>query len=152
MAGSLLQTDTIPKRLKRFIEQKVEGNPFFLEEVISSLIESESLIHDQHGWITTRSMEEMDMPPTVQGVIAERIDRETKTVLQEASVIGRTFPYAILKGITHVGGDIDAHLAVLQDHDLVKGDGRHQEQVYVFKLCLPCSADPRSRMPKRPVP
>ena len=139
MAGSILKSDTIPRQLNRFIDQKVEGNPFFLEEVISSLIESGALIHDRQRWILSRTMEEMSMPPTVQGVIAGRVDRlgrDTKTVLQEASVIGRTFPYDILKDISRISGDFDNHLLIMQEHDLIKIDRRFQEQVYVFKHAL----------------
>jgi class 3 adenylate cyclase/tetratricopeptide (TPR) repeat protein len=139
MTRSILKTDTIPEQLMRFIDQKVEGNPFFLEEVISSLIESGALTRDSHRWFLSRTIEEMSMPPTVQGVIAGRVDRlghNTKAVLQEASVIGRTFPYEILKDISRTSGDIDNHLLVMQEHDLIKIDSRFQERVYIFKHAL----------------
>ena len=139
MARSMLNTDTIPDPLRRFIDQKVEGNPFYLEEVINSLTESGVLVYENHRWVITKPINDMDIPPTVQGVIAGRVDRldtETKIVLQEASVIGRSFNYAVLKKITRIGSNIDVHLAVMEQLDLITTKSRHPDLEYVFKHAL----------------
>ncbi len=103
MMESLLKSRTIPQELRKFIQEKVEGNPFYLEEVINSLIESGILIRNNGNWSLSRPIGESDISPTVQGVISARLDRlekEMKRILQEASVIGRTFLYEILNKIT----------------------------------------------------
>ncbi len=110
MVESLLKTREVPGELKKFIQSKAEGNPFYLEEVINSLIETEVLVRDDGYWKLTRPFTEKDIPSTVQGVISARLDRlerETKRVLQEASVIGRAFLYEILKRISDLKEYID---------------------------------------------
>ena len=56
MLESLLKTETIPSDLKRFVRDKAEGNPFYLEELVNSLIESETLLRDNGSWKITRPM------------------------------------------------------------------------------------------------
>jgi len=78
MVESLLKTQTIPPDLQSFIHGKVEGNPFYIEEVINSLIDSKTLVHDNGGWKTTRSIAESDISSTIHGVISGRLDRLEK--------------------------------------------------------------------------
>ena len=103
MVESLLKTDEIPLELQRFLQDKVEGNPFYIEEVINSLIESETLICDNGNWKLTREITEVEISSTIHGLISGRLDRlekESKRIIQEASVIGRTFFYEILNRVT----------------------------------------------------
>ena len=100
MLESLLKTETIPSDLKRLVQSKAEGNPFYLEELVNSLIESETLIRDNGSWKLTKPITESDISSSIHGLISGRLDRlekETKRILQEASVIGRAFLYEILK-------------------------------------------------------
>ncbi len=139
MVESLLKTKTIPADLQKFIHDKVEGNPFYIEEVINSLIESKTLVPDNGGWETTRSIGESEISSTIHGVISGRLDRlekETKRVLQEASVIGRAFLYEILKRITQIKVNIDTHLSGLERLDLVKTRTIQPDLEYIFKHAL----------------
>jgi predicted ATPase len=109
-AGVLAKAESIPSDLKRFVQDKAEGNPFYLEELINSLIESEALVQDNGSWKITRAISESDISPTIHGLISGRLDRlerETKRILQEASVIGRAFLYDILKRITELDDRVD---------------------------------------------
>jgi class 3 adenylate cyclase len=136
MLGSLLKTETIPIELRRFIQEKVEGNPFYMEEVINSLIESETLIRDNGSWRLTRPIGESNVPSTVQGVISARVDRlerETKRVLQEASVIGRAFLYQILDKMTELKEHIDRCLTGLERLDLIRTRSLQPDLEYMFK-------------------
>ena len=54
MVESLLKTDSVPHDLQRFIRDKVEGNPFYLEEVINSLLETAILVSDNNVWSLTK--------------------------------------------------------------------------------------------------
>ena len=139
MVESLLRTEAVPGELKRFIRDKVEGNPFYLEEVINSLLETETLIHKDDKWTLTKSIAEANIPSTVQGVISARLDRlemETKRILQEASVIGRAFFYEILKRITELKEQIDRSLAGLERLDLIRTRSLQPDLEYIFKHAL----------------
>jgi len=139
MVESLLKTDTIPKDLQEFIRYKVEGNPFYLEEAINSLIESNILVLDNGNWKVVRSITETEISATIQGVIAARVDRleqESKRVLQEASVIGRSFLYDILKKISDIKDNIDSNLSGLERFDLIKTKSIHPYLEYIFKHAL----------------
>ncbi len=139
MVESLLNTKTIPKQLQMFVRDKTEGNPFYLEEVINSLIETDTLIWDDSSWKLARSLNEKDIPSTVQGVISARLDRlerETKRILQEASVIGRAFLYEILKRISDLKEYIDKSLINMERLDLIKTISMQPELEYIFKHAL----------------
>jgi class 3 adenylate cyclase/tetratricopeptide (TPR) repeat protein len=139
MVQSLLKTKTIPLDLRKFIQQKVEGNPFYLEEIVNSLIESETLTRDRGGWRLTGPIDESEVPSTVHGVISGRLDRlekETKRVLQEASVIGRAFLYQILEKITGIKEHIDQCLTGLERLDLIRARALQPDLEYIFKHAL----------------
>jgi tetratricopeptide (TPR) repeat protein len=90
------------------------------------------------AWKLTRTIGENDIPSTIHAVISGRIDRldeAAKHLLQEASVIGRTVPYEILKKITRHADTLDQLLEGLQDLDLLRRSSQ-SEQKYVFKHIL----------------
>jgi class 3 adenylate cyclase/tetratricopeptide (TPR) repeat protein len=139
MVESLLKTQSIPPDLQAFISDKVEGNPFYIEEMINSLIESKTLVVENGGWKTTRPIGESDISSTIHGVISGRLDRlekDTKRIIQEASVIGRTFLYEILKRITQIREQIDTHISSLERLDLVKTRTIQPDLEYIFKHAL----------------
>jgi class 3 adenylate cyclase/tetratricopeptide (TPR) repeat protein len=139
MVESLLKTETIPAELQRFLQDKVEGNPFYIEEVINSLIESDTLIRDNGNWKLTREITEAEVSSTIHGVISGRLDRlekESKRILQEASVIGRTFFYEILNRITELEHQIDRSLRSLERLDLIRARALQPDLEYIFKHAL----------------
>ena len=139
MIESLLHSKTIPDELRPFIHEKTEGNPFYLEEVINSLIESETLVQDHDSWKLTRVLSEADISPTIHGVIAARLDRlsvETKKILQEASVIGRNFLFVILEHITDLKERLQDCLSGLERLDLIRTNAIQPELEYIFKHAL----------------
>ena len=139
MVESLLETDTIPNDLNRFIQNKVEGNPFYLEEAINSLIESNILVPENGDWKVARPIIDTEISATIQGVIAARVDRleqESKRILQEASVIGRSFYYDILKRISEIKDNIDKGLSGLERFDLIKTKSIQPYLEYIFKHAL----------------
>ncbi len=139
MMESLLGTKAIPNELKPFIHEKTEGNPFYLEEVINSLIESETLVQDHESWKLSRGLSESDISPTIHGVIAARLDRlgvETKKILQEASVIGRNFLYIVLEHISDIKERLQDSLNGLERLDLIRTNVIQPELEYIFKHAL----------------
>ena len=138
MVMSILKSAAIPEELRKFIQEKVGGNPFYLEEMINSLIESGTLTRDADNWQLTGTIRESDIPATIHAVISGRIDRLdgiAKRLLQEASVIGRTVPYEILKKITEHPDHIDRFLHEFELLDLIRRSPQ-SEQEYIFKHAL----------------
>jgi len=139
MIEGLLNTENVPSELHRFVREKVEGNPFYLEEVANSLIESKALVSSGGGWKVTRPITELDISSTIHGVIAARLDRlekETKRILQEASVIGRTFFYEVLNRVTDLKKNIDGCLTGLERLDFIKARSLEPDLEYFFKHAL----------------
>ena len=139
MVESLLETNSLPKDLQRFIRNKVEGNPFYLEEAINSLIESNILVPQNGDWKVSGTITEAEISATIQGVISARVDRleqESKRVLQEASVIGRSFYYDILEKISEKKCNIDRNLSGLERFDLIKTKSIQPYLEYIFKHAL----------------
>jgi predicted ATPase len=124
--------------LKRRILDRAEGNPFYVEEVIRSLIDSGAIAHDEASglWEATRDVAEIPIPDTLHGVLLARIDRlqeEARRVLQMASVIGRIFLYRILEAIAEEERDLDELLITLQREELIRERARLPELEYIFK-------------------
>ena len=139
MTKSLLKAENLPQTLFNFILSKVEGNPFFLEEVIKSLIETKTLIRENGHWKLTKSIDDSIVPSTIHGVISARIDNlelEMKQILQEASLIGRHFLYKILNRITKYENKLESYLHGLEQIDLIKTKSLHPELEYLFKHAL----------------
>jgi len=136
MLVSLLRTENIPSELKRWVQNKTEGNPFYLEELVNTLIESEVLIQEDGGWKITRPITETDISSSIHGLISGRLDRlekETKRILQEASVIGRAFLYEILIKVSELEDRIDRGLSTLERLDLIRTRSLQPDLEYMFK-------------------
>jgi len=139
MLASLLKTETIPSDLKRWVQGKAEGNPFYLEELVNTLIESDTLIPNNGNWQLARSLTESDIPSSLHGLITgrlDRLDKQTKRILQKASVIGRDFLYEILKRISELEEQIDRELSQLERLDLIRTRSFQPDIEYMFKHAL----------------
>jgi class 3 adenylate cyclase/tetratricopeptide (TPR) repeat protein len=88
--------------LRQLLIERTKGNPLFLEESVRALIENGALVGERGGYRLTTPVQSIDVPATVQAVIAARIDRlapEDKRVLQSASVIGESVPVGLLGAV-----------------------------------------------------
>ena len=139
LVESLLEIDNLPENTKSMILTKSEGNPFFIEELIRSLIDMELIYHEGDRWKAGKEIENIDVPDTIQSVLLSRVDRlnaETKYVLQCASVIGRLFRYRLLDHIARHERDLEAHLTELESKDLINAERTVPELEYAFKHAL----------------
>ncbi len=139
MVESLLNSKHIPFELKKFLREEAGGNPFYLEEVINSLVESQALIDENGRWFLNRKINASYIPTTIHGVIAARLDRldkEMKRLLQESAVIGRAFYYEILNRTTEIQGNIWQYLSGLETLDLIKARSFQPVVEYIFKHAL----------------
>ena len=134
---SLVGEGTLPDDVERRILEHAEGNPFFLEELVRSLVDSGSLVRDGEGWRFVRDVE-VEIPPTVEKVILARIDRldpHPRAVLTAASVLGREFGLPLLEAVSGEG-DVRASLSSLMRLDLLREARRWPEPEYRFKHAL----------------
>ena len=138
LVGNLLRVDALPQALRWRILGRAEGNPFFVEEVIRTLIDMQAIAHDDASgrWVATRDLAEFPIPDTLQGVIAARIDRlpvDARHILQMASVIGRIFLYRVLASIAEQDQSLEDKLLVLQREEMIRERARIPELEYIFK-------------------
>jgi predicted ATPase len=105
MLQSLLGDDASLEPLKQRLIGRTQGNPFFLEESVRTLVETQVLIGAPGAYRLARALPSIQVPATVQAVLAARIDRlppEEKQLLQTAAVIGTGVPLALLQAIVEV--------------------------------------------------
>ena len=99
LRGTLLGGDPGVEPLKSVLIGRTEGNPFFLEESVRTLIETSVLAGERGAYRLAKPADAIQVPATVQAILAARIDRlppEEKRLLQAASVIGKDVPFALL--------------------------------------------------------
>ena len=135
----LLGGKQLPEPLAAELLDKAEGNPFFLEEVLRSLIERGALVRIGEQWTVTPLAGTLRVPDTLQAVLLSRLDRlseELKQVVQKAAVIGRVFLYRVLEKVTAGESSLDPQISTLEASDLVHERSRLPEVEYVFKHAL----------------
>src|SRR6516164_2386186 len=143
-AGELLQAlvgdDSTLSPLKRFLIERTEGNPFFLEESVRTLIETKALIGERGIHRLARPLDDVQVPATVEAVLAARIDRlpgEDKRLLQMAAVIGQDVPLALLQPIAELPEDELRHgLAHLQAAEFLYESSLFPDLEHTFKHAL----------------
>ena len=139
LVGSLLHVEDLPEKVRALILAKAEGNPFFVEEVIRSLLDAKLVVRENSHWRATREIENIALPDTLAGVITARLDRldeESKLIAQTASVIGREFGFKELADVHEAKTGLDEALADLQRRELILEKSRVPEHVYSFKHAL----------------
>jgi len=104
LLDALLGSDTSLQPLKALLRKTTGGNPLFLEEGVRTLVETNALVGDRGAYRLVTPVETIEVPPTVQAILAARIDRlppEDKRLLETAAVIGKDFQFALLQAIGH---------------------------------------------------
>jgi tetratricopeptide (TPR) repeat protein len=139
LAAGMLAISEFPLELRDLIVRKAEGNPFFLEEVLKSLLEVGVLRQRDGQYVLTKHISEIYVPNTIQDVIMARIDRleETpKRTLQLASVIGREFTVRLLERISDVKAPLARFLQELKVLEFIYERSFSPELAYMFKHAL----------------
>jgi len=134
-------SDTLIHPLKQLILEKTEGTPFFMEEIVQELVEQGVLVRDPRvGWVTTHPTTALHLPPTVQGILAARIDRlvpDEKVLLQQLAVIGREFPLSLVQHvISQPEAELYRLLSALQRKEFLYEQPAFPEVEYLFKHAL----------------
>jgi class 3 adenylate cyclase/tetratricopeptide (TPR) repeat protein len=132
----LLGADPSLEGLPEHILERTGGNPFFVEEVVRMMFEDGTLEGRRGAYRLTRSADDLRIPPTVQALLAARIDRlapQEKLVLQTAAVIGRTFSEPVLRRVTdQPEWDLAASLDALRSAEFLHEEALHPVAEYRF--------------------
>jgi oligopeptide transport system substrate-binding protein len=126
LVGNLLYVEALPPKLKERILSHAEGNPFYVEEIIRSLMDSGAIVQDEATgrWQATRDVADIGIPD-----------------LQLAAVVGRIFLYRVLAAIAQEERacpersrrELDGHLLTLQQEEMIRERARVPELEYIFK-------------------
>jgi class 3 adenylate cyclase/tetratricopeptide (TPR) repeat protein len=123
--------------VKQFLIQRTKGNPFFLEELVRTMVETGVLQGQRGAYQLAKPLHSVQIPASVQAVVSARIDRlasEDKRVLQAASVIGMEIPHATLDAILELSGpELEASLDRLQRAQFLYRMRVFPEPEYAFK-------------------
>src|SRR5216683_2286635 len=139
MLSALLGEGDDLDSIKGVIVERTGGNPFFIEEIVKALFDEGTLIGN--GIVKlARPLSQLRLPPTVQGMLAARIDRlatEQKDLLQTLAVIGRESSLGLLRKVaSHADTQLERMLADLQASEFVYEQPATGDIEYVFKHAL----------------
>jgi class 3 adenylate cyclase/tetratricopeptide (TPR) repeat protein len=139
LVDSLLHIEELPAAVKDLILAKSQGNPFFLEEVVRSLIDSGMVFQEKDRWRAREELKTVEVPENIQSVILSRVDHldeELKHVLQNASAMGRLFKRRVMEQLSQNKKHIDESLRALEHHELIYEEKAIPEEEYSFKHVL----------------
>jgi class 3 adenylate cyclase/tetratricopeptide (TPR) repeat protein len=137
---ALLGDDASLQPLTQLLIARTEGNPFFLEESVRTLVETGVLVGKPGGYRLAQVLPTIQVPATVQAVLAARIDRlppEEKRLLQTAAVIGTEVSLPLLQAIADMPEEaLQRGLAHLPAAELLYETRLFPEPEYTFKHAL----------------
>ncbi len=152
LVKAMLEGGQIVPELRELILSRSAGNPLFMEEFTQSLLENGSIEKKNQQYVLSRVVSEIDVPDTIHGIIAARIDRleeNLKRTMQVASVIGREFAFRILQTIIQMREDIKTNLLNLQGLEFIYEKRLFPELEYIFKHALTQEVAYNSLLQKR---
>jgi class 3 adenylate cyclase len=143
LVGHLLSIADFNPTVRQAMMGKAEGNPFFLEEIIRHLIDQGHIVREGSRWSAASDLDDVEIPDTVQGVLAARIDLLDpleKRALQRAAVVGRIFwPTPVSRLLGSDADDLGSILDHLEDRELIRsrlGSSLVGEPEFTFKHVL----------------
>ena len=140
LLDALLGEDRALEPLKQRLIERTEGNPFFLEESVRTLAETQVLVGARGAYRLAKAGDTWQIPATAQAIVAARIDRlppEDKWLLQAASVVGKNVPFALLHAVADVPEDgLRRGLSHLQAAEFLYETSLFPDLEYTFKHAL----------------
>jgi adenylate cyclase len=120
----------VAANVQDLVATRAGGNPFFVEEIVRSLVGKGVLVRQGDRWACTAAGEAVDVPPTLQGLLLSRVDRlptDARRLLQEAAVLGAVFDPTLLRAVAIGAGASAAALDRLVEADLVQPPGDRRD-------------------------
>ncbi|MBL7174383.1 MAG: AAA family ATPase [Desulfobacteraceae bacterium] len=152
LVKAMLETGEVVPEIRELILNRSAGNPLFMEEFTHSLLENGTIEKRDHQYVLSRDVSDIEVPGTIQGIIAARMDRleeNLKRTMQVASVIGREFAFRILQTIIEMREDLKANLLNLQGLEFIYEKSLFPELEYIFKHALTQEVAYNSLLQKR---
>ena len=139
LIGFLLGEAEIDDETKKHIAEAAEGNPLFVEEMLSILIDEGTLTRTDGRWVRTSDLSRVSVPPTIQALLSARIDRlkpEERTTLECAAVAGKVFWRGAIAALASPDQtrSIDTNLLALVRKDLIRQDPSTFEGQEAFRF------------------
>src|SRR5262249_40508000 len=135
-----LGTDASLKALTPLLIERTEGNPFFMEESIRTLVETQALVGEQGAYRLIKATRTIQVPESARAILSARIDRLSpalKRLLQAAAVFGKDVPFGVLGAIVDLDDEELRHgLAGLQAAELLDETSLFPDLVYTFRHAL----------------
>jgi tetratricopeptide (TPR) repeat protein len=139
LVEAILERGEVAPELRELILNRASGNPLFMEELTYTLLENGSIQKKDYQYVLTRKPSDIQIPDTIQGIIAARMDRleeNLKKIMQVASVIGREFGFRILQAISGMRQELKTYLLNLQGLEFIYEKSLFPELEYIFKHAL----------------
>jgi class 3 adenylate cyclase/tetratricopeptide (TPR) repeat protein len=139
LVKAMLEEGEVAPELRQLILNRSAGNPLFMEEFTHSLLDNGSIQRKDEQYVLSRKVSNIQVPDTIQGIIAARMDRledNLKRTMQVASVIGRDFAFRILQAITEMREGLKSSLLNLQGLEFIYEKRLFPELEYIFKHAL----------------
>lgn len=144
LVSNLLEVESLPSNLRRLVLDKAEGNPFFLEEIVRMLIDAEAVEHRDGRWIGRGDIDSLEVPGTIQGLLASRIDLlepHLRKAGRVASVIGRRFTAQLFDAVYDTRpeedwGAIHPDLAALESKGMIRLEEIEPDLEFEFRHAL----------------
>jgi transcriptional regulator with AAA-type ATPase domain/tetratricopeptide (TPR) repeat protein len=139
IASALLGVERLSPGLQRLLDEKTDGNPFFIEEVLRSLQEDDLIVRDGNEAGLRPGVGGIEVPDRLQDVLLgriERLDAGAREVLRVAAVCGREFPRRVLERVIDDSRSLDDRLRTLRAAELIYNARVWPEAVHAFKHAL----------------
>ena len=139
LVQAMLSEGEVSPEISDFIVGRTAGNPLFIEELTRGLLEAGSILKDNEHYVLSTTPSGIQVPETIQGIIASRLDRLTedlKEALQVASVIGREFSLRLLEEVTGISKPLKSYLLQLQSLEFIYEKTLFPGPEYIFKHAL----------------
>ena len=143
LIDELVPGGALPSAIRARIADAAEGNPLYVEEFLGTLIDDGALVAGPQGWIASRDLDSIAVPPTIQALLAARLDRldpAERAVAERASVVGRVFDQPSVVALSPAEGrsEIPGNLLGLVRKELIRPDrsGVAQGDAFRFRHML----------------
>ncbi len=122
LVNNLFEADSLPHATRAAIEEKAHGNPFYIEEVVRSLVDEGAVVYRDGRFHATEKIHAVVIPATIHEVVLTRVDRlglRKKSLLQLASVIGRSFHQRVLEAVVGEADPLESALGELEAAEFI---------------------------------
>lgn len=139
LVAAILEGGNVVPELRDLILNRAAGNPLFMEELTHSLLQNGSIQKKDDRFVLARDVSSDQVPDTIQGIIAARMDRleeSLKRIMQVAAVIGREFAFRILETITEMKEELKSGLVNLQGLEFIYEKSLFPDLEYIFRHAL----------------